>query len=297
MPGVAFNYSGDNRIAIGTAQFGLDYGITNKLGRVSRSDVAEILTLAKKWNVDVLDTASVYGDSEEILGGLNTEAFRIVTKLPAIQVGTRIDASWVVSEAIKSATNLRRPRVSGLLVHSPEDLRGVNGAELVRGLQLVKERGLAEKIGVSIYDPGDLEWISELLKLDLVQAPFNVFDRRILQSGWLERLTESGVELHTRSVFLQGALLTGVQNLPSALKPWASKFSEFEDWAGSVGLRLPEAAILCPLSVRGIGKVVVGFLSSTHLEEVLRVNDIEPVAFPDFGVDDPGLINPVNWAK
>ena len=286
-----------NRLAIGTAQFGFNYGVTNTSGQVSPFEVSRILARANQSGIFVLDTASAYGDSELVLGEAGTENFQVVTKLPATPIGVDIEAQWVMDQAIRSATRLGRKNISTLLVHNPEDLRRSSGLELIRGLIGSKEEGLAEKIGVSIYDPKDLLWISTLLDLDVVQAPMSVFDRRMVNSGWLDRLSNNGVETHVRSVFLQGALVAGVENLPNTLKPWVGKFMEFETWAKSQGLSLLEAALLYPLSIPKVDKVVIGVVSVDQLEQAVIAAQKNPPDYPDFATNDQRLINPVNWPK
>jgi aryl-alcohol dehydrogenase-like predicted oxidoreductase len=286
-----------NRLTLGTAQFGLDYGVTNTSGRVTPIQVSEILDRATELGISVLDTASAYGEAEKVLGDLGTTQFRVVTKLPSLPKGIEVGPQWVIDQVIKSTSKLRRQNVNALLVHNPEDLRGGSGQELIRGLIESKEAGLTQQIGVSIYDPEDLEWISGLLDLDVVQAPMNVFDRRIVESGWLDRLSSSGVETHVRSVYLQGSLVAGVENLPSVFEPWVGKFMEFETWANSEGLDLLEAALLFPLSYPKVAKVIIGVVSVHQLERSVTVVGKSGPDYPNFGTNDQGLINPVNWTQ
>jgi aryl-alcohol dehydrogenase-like predicted oxidoreductase len=260
-------------------------------------EASRILERANELGIFTLDTASAYGDSEMVLGEAGTENFQIVTKLPALPLGVDVGAQWVMDQAITSATRLRRKNIPTLLVHNPEDLRRTSGQELIRGLIGSKEAGLTEKIGVSIYDPKDLVWISNLLDLDVVQAPMSVFDRRMVSTGWLDRLSSKGVETHVRSVFLQGALVAGVGNLPKTLKPWVGKFMEFETWAKSQGLSLLEAALLYPLSIPEVDKVVIGVVSVDQLEQAVIAAQKNPPDYPDFATNDQRLINPVDWPK
>ena len=286
-----------NRLAIGTAQFGIDYGVTNKSGRVPPLEVARIFERAGESGVSVLDTASAYGDAEKVLGDTGTGNFRIVTKLPPVPEGVEIHSQWVTDQVSKSASRLRRQDVYALLVHNPGDLRGASGQELIKGLIDSKEAGHIQKVGVSIYNPEDLEWISDLLNLDIVQAPMSVFDRRMVHSGWLDRLSKSGVEIHVRSVYLQGTLLAGVENLPDLLRPWAGKFMEFETWAESEDLSLLEAALLYPLSFSDVDKVVLGVVSVEQLDQAVEASQKAQPEFPDFATNDLQLINPVNWTR
>jgi aryl-alcohol dehydrogenase-like predicted oxidoreductase len=286
-----------SRIAIGTAQFGLDYGVTNTSGQVSPVEVSKILEAAKRFEVNTLDTASTYGNSEQVLGQAGVSPFRVVTKLPSIPKGISIKADWVIEQGLISASNLRRKDISALLVHNTADLSGPNSKELIRGLNKCKELGITQKIGVSIYDPKDLSWISRIMGLDIVQAPLNVFDRRMIDSGWLSLLSEKDIEVHVRSVFLQGSLLAGVANLPDFLRPWISKFAEFESWTKSEGLSLLEGALIFPLSIQEVDKILIGVVSVDQFESALIATKRPHLKVPDFGTSDQLLINPVNWAK
>jgi aryl-alcohol dehydrogenase-like predicted oxidoreductase len=286
-----------SRLALGTAQFGLDYGVTNHGGRVSRDEVSKILGLARELGLEVLDTASAYGDAERILGEHGTDDFRLVTKLPPTPKGAAINESWVVDQAEESLSRLEKPILSALLIHAPEELRGPNGPNLIKGLIKARKSGITEKVGVSIYEPKDLDWISELLEFEVVQSPLSVFDRRLVTSGWLTQLKTRGIEVHVRSVFLQGSLLAGSKALPGYFLPWVDEFLHFEDWAKSQGLTLLEAALGFPLSVEGVDKIVIGVAGADQLNEVVHASTAHVASYPIFSLEDANLINPVNWPK
>jgi aryl-alcohol dehydrogenase-like predicted oxidoreductase len=284
-----------SRFGLGAAQFGFDYGVTNSSGQVPQDEVLKILGLAREHGVDLLDTSAAYGVSERVLGDLGTGDFKVVTKLPPLTDGQSVDSSWVIEQMNLSLLRLGRSFAYGLLIHKLEDLRGPNGAKLARGLLLARDIGLVEKVGVSVYDVSDLNWVLEVLKPDIVQAPLNVFDRRLVESGWLEALKAKGVEVHVRSVFLQGTLLTGVPKLPKFLKHWDLEYEEFENWANSQHASLLEAALSYPLSIQGLDKIILGFSSLEELNRVLLSRVIPPVDLPKFNNPDPNHIDPRRW--
>ena len=286
-----------SKLALGTAQFGLDYGLTNYSGQTSQGEASQILTLAQELGIEVLDTASAYGEAESVLGNHETSKFRVVTKISLPPKATELSESWVVEQVEESLLRLKKPSLSAVLIHAPENLRGPHGARLIRGLIQAKESGLTEKVGVSIYEPRDLGWIFELLDPEIVQAPLNVFDRRLVSSGWLNRLSGRGVEVHVRSVFLQGSLLAEIQALPEFLMPWANEFLSFRKWADYQGLSPIEAALGFPLSLDGVDKIVIGVTSAQQLEEVVLASTASVIDYPTFSLGDPNLINPVNWPK
>lgn len=285
------------RIALGSAQFGSKYGATNTGGQVTRQEVAKILALARNYDVTLIDTANSYGTAEVTLGMLDTQDFRVVSKLPPISPDQAIRADWVQDSLAKSLASLRRKSLWGVLMHKPHDLLGENGDELVRGLQTAKNDGVVTKVGVSIYNPSDLGWILERMEVDLVQCPLNVFDRRLIEEGWLRLLKQRGIEVHARSIFLQGTLLVGSHFLPLEVEPWRKNFVQFEKWSRSVGATPLQAALAYPLAQEGVDKLIVGVTSEVELSAILNSVTLDVSEFPDFHANDLDLINPVNWLK
>lgn len=174
-----------SRLALGTVQFGLNYGVANRLGQVSRLDSLSILSMARKHKMMTIDTAINYGDSELCLGEAGAKEFQVVTKLPSIPEDCSNILGWVSEQVAASLQRLNIDRLHGLLLHNPSQLFGNQANEIIRALRLIKESGLVEKVGVSIYSPEDLNHISRIFKLDIVQAPLNLIDRRLVHSGWL----------------------------------------------------------------------------------------------------------------
>ena len=287
----------DSRIALGSAQFGSPYGATNIRGQVSRQEVTRILDLARNNGVTLIDTASSYGNAELTLGILGTQDFSVVSKLPSLGRDQEVGLDWVKNSLTESLARLRRNSLWGVLVHRPHDLMGKNGDQLVTGLQNAKNEGFVAKVGVSIYDPSDLRWILERMDIDLVQCPLNVFDRRLVEEGWLTLLKRRGIEVHARSVFLQGTLLVGSNFLPLELESWRENFVHFETWSRSIGATPLQAALAYPLAQEGVDKLIVGVTSEIELTAILNSLRLNTSEFPDFNANDPDLINPVNWFK
>ena len=143
--------------SLGTAQFGLNYGITNHLGQVNAIELQKILSYAKQNNIHSIDTAIEYGDSEISLGKANISDWKVVTKLPKIPKNTRNIPKWINQQISNSLLRLNIPKLHGLLLHSPIDLLSQNGKEIWETIQIKKDKGLVKKIGFSIYNPNELE--------------------------------------------------------------------------------------------------------------------------------------------
>lgn len=285
-----------SRLALGTVQFGLPYGIANQSGQVARSEARAMLQLAAGGGIDLLDTAIAYGASETRLGDVGIQGFKLVTKLPALPDGCPSVRHWVKEQVSASLTRLGVNAVYGLLLHRSQQLLGPSGQELYMALQELKESGRAQKVGVSIYDPSELEVIAKSFRLDLVQAPFNLVDRRLHSSGWLQRLKGLGIEVHTRSVFLQGLLL--MPTPPTKFASWSDLWHRWQKWLKENELNAVEACLGFPLAFPEIDRVIVGADSLNQLAEIIdATNSALQLGWPDLQCEDENLINPSRWPQ
>ena len=282
------------KLALGTVQFGLNYGIANRGGQVPESAVAAILRTARDAGIATLDTAIAYGDSESRLGNAGVTRFDVVSKLPALGE----DISDIAEAVAGSLARLRIPQLYGLLLHRSQDLAGSRGSTVFAALSELKSRGLVNKIGISIYDPAELDAIAPGFSLDLVQAPFNVFDRRLETSGWLDRLKQSGIEVHTRSAFLQGLLLMPAGRRPEQFARWATQWSCWDAWLSETGLSPLEAALGFACGNGNIDRVLVGVDTNAQLVDIIRAATVRVSSAPErLANDDVRLINPAKWNR
>ena len=286
------------RLALGTVQFGLPYGVANKSGQVSRDEAKLMARLASDNGIDTLDTAMAYGESEKYLGEIDVENFKVVTKLPGMPSGSLDINNWIHEQVSSSLVRLGIGQVYGLLLHKSEDLLGPNGPELYRALDSLKEKGLVKKIGISIYSPNELEALKNAFSFDLIQTPFNLIDQRLLHSGWMKKLKDSGVEIHTRSAFLQGLLLMKEIDIPPKFSPWKHLWKKWHDWLAENNISALQGSLAFPLSFPEITRVVVGADSHQQLKEIINAtSNLLNTDLPNLLSADENLINPVNWSK
>ena len=286
------------KLALGTAQFGMSYGLANTDGQVLPSEVKLMLQQASASDIDILDTAIVYGESEMCLGQIGIENFKVVTKLPAVPKAHLDIKEWVKFEFEGSLSRLGVSNVYGLLLHRSDELLGPSGRELYKALNLLKQRGLVKKIGVSIYSPNELQLLKTDFNFDLVQAPFNIIDQRLFNSGWMQRLKNDGVEIHTRSAFLQGLLLMKETDIPSKFSPWKYLWKQWHDWLSENNVSALQGALTFALSFPEIDRVVVGADSHHQLMEIINAaNNLLNNDLPNLVCADENLINPTNWPQ
>jgi len=288
-----------NRIAIGTVQFGMDYGIANNLGKVKSTEVEQILSLARHKGIDLLDTAIAYGSSEKVIGETELEDFRVVTKLPPLPKDSIDIKTWIKNQVKSSLSRLNQDKLYGLLLHRPKDLIEDNGRQLIETLLDCKNEGIVEKIGVSIYSPDELNEICNSTQIDIVQAPLNIIDRRMEESGWLKRLKEKNVEIHARSVFLQGLVLMEQNKIPKKFSRWSNLWNAWHKSLKHTGISPLAVCLEYPLSLREIDHVILGMDSTKQLFEILdALENLEGVFDSSFmRSDDLDLINPSNWSR
>jgi aryl-alcohol dehydrogenase-like predicted oxidoreductase len=285
------------RLALGTAQFGLPYGVANRIGQVGRDAATAILATATAAGVDTLDTAIAYGDSERCLGECGMLDWRVVTKLPRLQ--PHEDVSALVQQHVdESLARLRIPRLHALLLHRSRDLLEPWGESLHRALLAIKQQGRAAIVGISIYDPEELDAVWSRYPLDFVQAPFNVLDRRLETSGWLARLRKEGVEVHIRSIFLQGLLLMSPADRPAQFARWQHVWAQWHQWLATAGVAPLAACLGFALAHTSVDRIVVGVESVSQLREILAAAEAKTPGLPvSLATNDPALINPSQWSK
>ena len=285
------------KLTLGTAQFGLDYGVANAIGQVDKDETIKILTFAKQEGIDTLDTAIEYGDSEKRLGQAGIGSWNIITKLPEARVEHSDINYWVNSQINNSLLRLNVLSVYGILLHRPLQLLEKNGPQLWNSLKGLKERSVVKKIGFSVYGPDELEklWNARFIP-DIVQAPYNIFDQRLKDSGWLSKLNDNKIEVHTRSVFLQGLLLMPSDKRPKYFSKWNNLFNEWDLWLKTNNISGLEAALNFALSEYLIDKIIVGVDNKTQLSEVISASKKYTLCVPKIlNTTDEKLINPSLW--
>lgn len=284
------------KLALGTANFGMQYGVSNQLGQLTRENVTKILEFAHASGIRTLDTATAYGESQNILGEIGVKNWRVISKISPIPSDCK-DVSGFITDQFETTLNrLRVDSLVGLLIHHAADLLEEKGDEIFRTLEKLQSNRLVEKIGISIYDPKDLETITQRYQLGIVQAPINVFDTRISNSGWPERFENAGVEIHARSVFLQGLLLSKHCQSLRFFRPWQTQFDQWDNFIGKSGQSRLGACITHVKSYSQISNVIVGVDSKEQLVEIIEAFKYPAIRAPSFESNDLiELINPSLW--
>jgi aryl-alcohol dehydrogenase-like predicted oxidoreductase len=288
------------KISLGSAQFGLDYGISNLRGKTTKTEVSKILQFASEGGISMIDTATSYGNSESILGEtITNDDWKIVTKTPGFAGDyiNEIHVNQLRESFDQSLSSLRKENIYGLLLHSCNDLLKPGGELIFREMERLREIGVVNKIGVSVYNSNQIKLVLDKFNIDLIQLPINIFDQHIFINGWLEELKNNNIEIHVRSVFLQGLLLMSRNSMHPYFSPIKKRIEILSNSAKDLSLSRMELALGYVMSINEIDQVVVGVSTLQQLREIIdaasvRVNTSD---FLDLSIDDVAFINPSNW--
>jgi aryl-alcohol dehydrogenase-like predicted oxidoreductase len=292
-------------ICLGTAQFGLPYGITNAGGQVAEAEVREILGQAALAGLTFLDTAQVYGNAETVLGRTlpHGHGFKIISKMKSQSQPTfTADDRFAWEKAFqRSLVCLGQASLDTFLLHSAGDLCKPGGEHLREWLLTLRERGLVRRLGVSIYGICDLAGVSTEL-LDLVQLPLSLYDQRLLTDGTIARLRAQGCEVHARSPYLQGLLLSPTANWPAWVDPPACEHhSRLERLAADRGSTLIECALGFARAQQDLEAVVIGLCSRRELEQLLQAwistSPWNGSEWSQWSLDRSEILDPRRWPQ
>ncbi len=277
------------KLALGTVQFGLNYGINNSSGQVKEEEVSKILTFAKDHNLIYLDTARAYGNSEEVLGRNNLQGFQIISKVSA----NAVDAS----DIHKSLQKLGLEKIYGYLFHSFENYQ--QNPHIFEELVKFKEEGIIEKIGFSLYHPSELEYLMDQnISFDLIQIPFNLLDKRFY--SLIKKYNH--LEVHVRSIFLQGLFFKSFHDLPIFLKPLQPVLEKLDTISKKLNISMLQLALSYVNGIAEIDKLVLGVDTLDQLKSSLTNYDTLPILPIDIKteidnlvIEHEDLLIPSNW--
>lgn len=291
-------------LALGTVQFGLNYGISNKEGKTPFEEVVKIIKYAESAGIEILDTAAAYGGSEKVIGQVtkNNDKFRIITKIPPFQNDKISDKEVQQLEIIiqNSLNKLKRDKVYGIMFHNVNDIFKENGEALYYKLIELKSMNLVDKIGFSVYEGEEIDRLCELFHFDIIQLPINVLDQRLLKSGHLVKLKKAGVEIYSRSIFLQGLLLMDLEKVPRYFEPIIPLLTEYHEMLIENNMTLLDGAIDFAKSVNEIDYFVVGVNNLGQLIEIKKSFECEKkvvIDFTKYACFDTNFTDPRKWKK
>ena len=286
------------KLALGTVQFGLKYGINNQNGQIPKEEARKILDYAFKHGIDTLDTAQVYGTSEKIVGELVKQGkycFKIISKLAAdVRNAEKLDVCFT-----SSLLNLGSDQLYGYLFHDFTSYK--DNPRLLSEIVKLKEEGKVRKIGFSLYYPEEVDYLIEnQVPFDIVQFPMNVFDQRF--DRCLDALKKKNIEVHIRSVFLQGLMFKRPESLEDYFMKIKPKIIKLNQLADELNVSIASLCLNFITQKPQVDKVVIGVDSLDNLKENIhsltyRIPEDIIIFLKTLNEESEKIILPFNWMK
>lgn len=288
------------KLCLGTVQFGLNYGIENK--KIETDEIENILSIALKNGIVVLDTAQNYGDSEKKIGNFkNKNKFKIISKISSTSMNDENDLKELITLLKISLNNLGVSSLDGLLLHKAEDLKNKN---FLHNLNILKQEGYFSNLGVSIYSPDDANLALEIENIRYIQIPYNILDTRLDKINFFEKAKNKNKIIFARSIFLQGVLLKKHSKYPKYLEDLKKFDNSIEDEIKEIGCSKLSFLLNFVKSNKKIDYIVVGIESLKNLEEIIEaynhteLQDYNYNKIREKFIDIPeNVLNPSLWKE
>ena len=277
------------RLVVGSANFTQRYGADLK--KIKNNEIKKILNLARENGIYKIDTAEAYINKKDVFKNIDKK-FKFSTKITP-------DPRWVSLEFCQKQLEehfkiFNTNKVETILFHDVKVLLTKNGLKIFKNLEILKKKKYFKKIGFSIYGTDCLSYIISNYNFDVVQCPYNILDRRILTTGWFDKLKNQGTEIHVRSIFLQGLLVDKLVYKKQYFKKWEKKISEWFIWLENNNIS-PIDYCLSDLLYCDFDKIIIGINNFDNLKEIINFKKIDINKIFNLKINDIKLIDPRNW--
>ncbi|WP_237276374.1 aldo/keto reductase [Tenacibaculum ovolyticum] len=288
-----------HKIILGTVQLGLDYGVNNTKGKPSLEEAFDILTIAYDSGIRILDTAEAYGDSQKVIGEFHRlfpqKKFNIVTKLSA---NKKLRKDQFLAHIKNNCKILCCDSLYGYMFHNYESFK--DNINLYETILEAKKIGIIKKVGVSLYDNQEIEdIITNYPEFDLIQIPFNLLDNEYLRKPILDKAKQNNIEVHTRSVFLQGLFFKEIDKLSANIFPLEVYIKKLKEISFSNNIKIESLALQYALQKNYIDYVLIGVDTPEQLKTNI-LNSKNCLMIPHELIDsihvkEKKMLNPSNW--
>ncbi len=277
------------KLVLGTANFTQKYGAD--LTQVSQNEIKKIFHIAKKNKIYDFDTAEAYLKNKKIYKKIDKK-FQFISKIKPC-------AKWVSLEFCQKKIEEQlkifdRKNFKTILFHNTKILFHKDGTKIFRNLQKLKEKKFFKQIGISVYNTNDLNYLTNKYDFNVVQCPYNILDKRILNTGWFDKLKNMGIETHVRSIFLQGLLVNKLFYKKKYFKKWNFFFLKWFKDLENKGIS-PIDYCLNDVLKYDFDKIIIGINNSQNFREIINFKTISKNDMINLNINDTKLIDPRNW--
>tara|TARA_B100001750_G_C15376905_1_gene530322 strand:- start:55 stop:981 length:927 start_codon:yes stop_codon:yes gene_type:complete len=283
------------KISIGTANFDKNYGAisSNKIFTINK--INKILKESKKLKINTIDTSSTYGDVEKKLGNCNLKDWKVITKLPKLNLDSVSIEDQIFKYTLSSINRLNIKCLDSILVSDVSQIFSKRGDEIIKGLCKLKKEGITKRVGFSVYFPNETKSLLEVFTPDIIQIPYSVIDRRFEKNNLIRKLHDKNIKIYARSIFLQGILLTNSIGRDKYFdRKWKNVFRFWDNYISKNNLDPIEVCLSYVLKNKYIYKIVVGLNSKKKVENTIKVLN-KKIIFPKNFCNDENLLIPYKW--
>jgi aryl-alcohol dehydrogenase-like predicted oxidoreductase len=287
-----------SNVILGTAQLGLNYGISNKNGPPSNKQANDLLSYAASQGVALLDTAQAYGASEDVIGDYSKTRFEVQTKVGRFPESDQDFGEWLVSRVERSRERISDHNLKTVFFHDPSQFHGELQSRSISAIQHLRQVFPALEIGASIYDPSEWQHLREIEEISTYQVPYSILDRRFERNGIIREVVDSGKSVQARSIYLQGLLLMNLNQVPKYFQRWLPVIESFHAFCTKNKIAPIAAASNFVLSNPLFSGVLMGFNRKEEFQELIYESILiegSLIQYPDFGEQDPELLDPRIW--
>jgi aryl-alcohol dehydrogenase-like predicted oxidoreductase len=277
------------RFVIGSANFTQKYGVDTI--KVNNNEIKKILRLAKKNSIYKIDTAEGYLKNKNFFKNIDKK-FKFISKIIP-------DSKWISLEYCQKKLEdhfklFKNNKIETLLLHDTQILFKKNGPKIFKNLEVLKQKKYFKKIGLSIYDTKCLNLIIPKFNIDVIQCPYNILDKRVITTGWYDKLKNQGKEIHVRSIFLQGLLVNKSVHKKKYFTKWNNFFFNWFQFLENNNISSIDYC-LSDLLKYDFDQIIVGINNSNNLKQIINFKTIDKNKMTNFKIDDIKLIDPRKW--
>lgn len=292
-----FDFNLKKKIILGTAQFGFNYGEFNKTGQTQFAEVTKIINDLNKNDIKNIDTAPAYKESEYILGKIGVSNFSIISKIAFLKADFDNLDYWFENEINKSLVNLNLTQLNTILIHDYDYLTFDQLKKIFKTLYNFKNQ-LFLKIGISTYSIKKYIKQFSNFDIDVIQTNYNIFDRKIEDNKFIDIIKNNNINLHVRSIFLQGLLISKFDNIPDKFKKNNSIFIRWDKFLKNYKFNSIDYCLNFVLLNPYVDGIVIGFDAYNQYKQILKIKRLKDFIKFDYHLsDDDKIINPFLWNK
>ncbi len=283
----------NSKFSIGTANFDNAYGLNQK--KFSKKKIKELVSFLRKKNITHLDTAISYGNTQKFLGENDLKRFNVTSKINIRNVNINNLEKYIYRKLRITLKELKIKKLFALLLHDEDELQNLKKSKIFfKILKKLKKRKLIKYYGISIYKIQKLKKYYSRNKFDIVQMPYNIFDRRLNDKSILKFIKKNKIKVFVRSIFFKGLILSE-SNYLNNRKIMDIKIN-LKKWLNKKKISNTEACVRFLFNNKVIYKIVVGISSLTQLKEILKYTKKNKLNIPEeFTFKNSYYLDPRNW--